>query len=656
MENNFPVRFQNHSNNQNIMKPNMWEYLCELGERMSDRALSDIHSLEGWEAVRDERKREFFEMVGLANMPEVSDLLPQVFGTTQGDGYSIRRLSIQSLPGVYVNCNLYIPDGLEGPAPAVLYVCGHGMIGTLHYQAQGDLWARRGYVFIAFDTLEQGDSRGDHHGIYYQTEMDWISRGYASSGGELWNSLRVLDYLCSLVEVDEERIGVTGISGGGALSWWVGVADERVKAIAPVCGTTTMASHIAERTVNGHCDCMLYHNLYQREMSEIGALCAPRPLLVGCASEDSLFLPDAYKLVVEQIRKVYGFYGKEDLCELCEYPGPHSYSKKVHDAIQRLFDEHVAGDERPILDVEAPKFTEKDLTVVSGEPPPHDRIGMLPTLLSTRGRTPHKDSIEEWQEVRKDKVEALRQQVFRHFPHSREPLDVSVIGNWEFGAGVRVWIRDFTTEDGIRLRMRLYLPPTDPESILLGVMNADQNEVQFQRVVMAIASGKGAATIEPRGTGPTSWHPSFDWQFTRAALLVGRTTTSMQIWDVLRAVEVIGTAEDFSTNKVFTYGSGDAGIVALYAAVLDEEIAGALIDEPPASHTQGPHLLNVLRVVDLPEAAGLVAPRQLGLVNAPQRPFHWTERLYERLGISDRLAKGNYARDVYRKMLEAGAK
>ncbi|MDP7253368.1 MAG: acetylxylan esterase [Planctomycetota bacterium] len=634
------------------MNPNMWEYLCELGRRMSSQALADINSLEKWKTVREERKHEFFGMLGLADLPARGELSPQVSGTTQGEGYSIRRLSIQSLPGVHVNCNLYIPDGLEGPGPAVLYVCGHGMIGTQHYQAQGDLWARRGYVLLALDTLEQGDSRGDHHGIYYETEMDWINRGYTSSGGELWNSLRALDYLCSLVEVDEERIGVTGISGGGALSWWVGAADERVKAIAPVCGTSTMTSHIAERTVNGHCDCMLYLNLHQREMSEIGALCAPRPLLVGCAREDSLFHPDAYRLVVEQTRKIYSFYGKGELCTLCEYPGPHSYSKKVHDAIQRLFDQHVAGDERPILDIEEPKFAEKELTVAGGAPPPNDRIELLPTLLSTRGRTPHKDSIEEWEVARKEKVEELRQQVFRHFPCSPEPLDLSVVGNWEFGGGVRVWIRDFTTEDGIRLRMRLYLPPEDPESILLGVMNPDQNEVQFQRVVMAIASGKGAATIEPRGTGPTSWHSSFDWQFTRAALLVGRTTASMQVWDVLRAAKAIGTAEDFGTKNIYTYGSGDAGVVALYAAVLDEDIAGALADDPPASHAKGPHLMNVLRVVDLPEAAGLIAPRQLGLVNAPLRTFHWTERLYGRLGISERLVKGAYARDVYRNMLE----
>jgi hypothetical protein len=92
--------------------------------------------------------------------------------------------------------------------------------------------------------------------------------------------------------------------------------------------------------------------------------------------------------------------------------------------------------------------------------------------------------------------------------------------------------------------------------------------------------------------------------------------------------------------------------VALYAAVLDEDIAGALADDPPASHAKGPHLMNVLRVVDLPEAAGLIAPRQLGLVNAPLRTFHWTERLYGRLGISERLVKGAYARDVYRNMLE----
>ena len=628
----------------------LWDYIVDLGRRMSDRALSDIQTIEDWEAVRDERRREFLEMVGLDPLPERTPLNPQIHGTTRGDGYTIERLAIESLPSVFVLINLYIPDGLDEPAPGVLYVCGHGMIGTEHYQAQADLWARRGYVFLALDTLEQGDSRGDHHGIYYEDDYHWVDRGYASSGGELWNSLRALDYLCSRQEVDADRIGVTGISGGGALSWWVGIVDERVKAIAPVCGTSTMASHLAERTLNGHCDCMLYHNLYEREMSEVGALCAPRPLLVGCASEDPLFYPPAYRLVVDQVRKVYELYGKPELCELCEYPGPHSYSKKVHDEIQLLFDRHVAGWEKPVIDIEEKKFEESDLTVFGGAPPAEDRISLMPILLSTPGQTPHADSIDDWESIRKQKVEELNTKVFLHFPSDPEPLDVSTAGDWDYGGGTRLLVRDFTTEDGIRLRLRITVPEEQTGTVLVGLMGAGDRFESFHGNVSGVAGGHAACTVEARGTGKTSVHPNQEWQLLRGALLVGRTVAGLQVYDLLRAIELVRGLDEVDSDRIFTYGTGEQGVLAIYAAVLDEQVDGVLADSPTATHVKGPHLLNVLRVVDIPEAAGLVAPRPIGLIGGSLRPFHWTRRLYDRLGIGERLVMGSTAREAFQKI------
>jgi cephalosporin-C deacetylase-like acetyl esterase len=630
----------------------MWDYIVELGQRMNEAAFSGIQALQDWQSVRNERRREFLEMVGLDPLPERADLRPRVHATTKGDRYTISRISFESLPGVHVAANLYVPNNLEAPAPAVLYVCGHGLIGTAHYQAHGDLWARKGYVCLLIDTLEQGDSRGDHHGIYSEKHFDWYDRGYAASGGELWNSMRALDYLSSVAEADKDRIGVTGISGGGALSWWVGIADERVKAIAPVCGTSTIASYLAERLLNGHCDCMIYHNLYQREMSEVGALCAPRPLLVGAASEDSLFSPPAYQRVVEDIRGIYTLYGKPELCQLCEYPGPHSYSEKVVSEIQKWFDLHVAGWDKPVEPLHEPKFSEKELTVFNGAPPSDDRIGLLPVLLPTQGRFEHSESIDEWQQVRSEKLGLLRQRVFRHFPARPEPLGVEDIGDWEYGGGTKLLIRDFTTEDGIRLRARIVLPESAADVILLGIMRATDRAERFQGELSGVAAGHALCALEPRGTGPTSWHPAQDWQMTRGSALVGRTVASMQLWDLLRAVEMILDMDELPFGRIFTYGVGEAGVIAIYAALLDERVAGALADAPPASHADGPHFLNILRVMDVPEAAGLLAPRPLGLVNAPLRAFHWTQRLYDSLEISEKLVTGGSARDVFTKLVE----
>ena len=91
----------------------------------------------------------------------------------------------------------------------------------------------------------------------------WHSRGYTPAGVEAWNGVRGIDYLVSRPDVDPERIAVTGISGGGAATFWVAAADERVKVAVPVSGMADLESYVANRVINGHCDCMFLYNTFQ---------------------------------------------------------------------------------------------------------------------------------------------------------------------------------------------------------------------------------------------------------------------------------------------------------------------------------------------------------------------------------------------------------
>jgi len=84
----------------------------------------------------------------------------------------------------------------------------------------------------------------------------WPARGYTPAGIECWNGIRAIDYLQSRPEVDLERIAVTGISGGGAASFWIAAADERIKVAVPVSGMSDLEEYVGEKVVNGHCDCM----------------------------------------------------------------------------------------------------------------------------------------------------------------------------------------------------------------------------------------------------------------------------------------------------------------------------------------------------------------------------------------------------------------
>ena len=136
-------------------------------------------------------------------------------------------------------------------------------------------------VALVLDPIQLGECQGMHHGTYREGRFDWPSRGYTPAGTEVWNAMRALDYLESRDDVDGEKMGVTGLSGGGAMSWFLGAADERVKAVAPVCQSGSIERMAVDRATDGHCDCAFWINYYRWCWSDIGALIAPRAFLVA---------------------------------------------------------------------------------------------------------------------------------------------------------------------------------------------------------------------------------------------------------------------------------------------------------------------------------------------------------------------------------------
>ncbi len=120
---------------------------------------------------------------------------------------------------------------------------------------------------------------GKHYGTYNLNRWWWHSLTYTPAGVECWNGIWAIDYLVSREDVDAAKIGVTGISGGGASTSWIAAADERVRVAVPDSDISDLESYISNKIINGHCDCMFLINLYGWEWTTILALIAPRPLL-----------------------------------------------------------------------------------------------------------------------------------------------------------------------------------------------------------------------------------------------------------------------------------------------------------------------------------------------------------------------------------------
>ncbi|MCP4507687.1 MAG: prolyl oligopeptidase family serine peptidase, partial [Fuerstiella sp.] len=226
------------------------------------------------------------------------------------------KLHFESMPGLYVTANLYLPAKIDKALPTVLYVCGHARVkegdvsfgNKTGYQHHGAWFARNGYACLTIDTVQLGEIEGVHHGTYRYDRWWWNARGYTPAGVEAWSCIRALDYLETRSEIDSERIGVTGRSGGGAYSWWIAALDERIKCAIPVAGIATLRNHVVDGCVEGHCDCMYMLNTHRWDYATVAALVAPRPLLISNSDKDRIFPLDGVVKVHRQVRHIYDLY------------------------------------------------------------------------------------------------------------------------------------------------------------------------------------------------------------------------------------------------------------------------------------------------------------------------------------------------------------
>ncbi len=629
---------------KDLMNISLWDYYQQAGDKIGAGALSRIRNLADWQAAQPRLRREFFQSMGLDPLPDYRGAAFRDCGTWPGRGFQMQKIAWQILPDCWNSACIYRPDPMPAArVPAVLYTSGHSGNGTYFSQRHAIMWARRGYICMGFDTIEQNDNPGDHHGLCFQRRPDWVSMGYSAAGGELWNSIRALDVLEKIPGVDPGKIGVTGNSGGGAHSFFLAIADERIKAAAPSCGVVRPKYLVARQHLLSHCDCMCYHNLFQRDPIEFGALVAPRPLLLCFAMEDYLFSMEQYRELHAGIQQVYQLYQSAQNCQLCEYHGPHGYQPESVARINQWFDEHLYGGARPPLPLGELEIPETTTSVFNGAPPTPNRLAQLPERLSPAGAVALPSKPDDWPAIRAAARQTISQRLLMNFDRATR-LELRPLGDWLKGTAR---YRKYTAAYGDNEIWVETLTPVKPsDKIYIGLANAGEHA---RDVLMRLAdlSHHTIAVIVPRFCG-------FNACTTQAGLLLragaytGMTHFMLMLEDLLLAMPAVLALPEAHKRKVILYGKGDAGVAALYHAILDDGAAGIVLDEIPVSHRQGAYFLNVLRHLDIPHATGLVAPRRLGFLNA--KPSLWTSRMYARLGCPENIIEAASAREMLARM------
>ncbi len=615
--------------------------------KLSKRCLADIQTLDDWNARRAQYRQQLFDMLGLSPLPPRTELKAVVTGKVEHDQFTVENLHFQSLPGLYVTANLYRPKNLAKPVPAVLYLSGHGPVisngvsygNKVSYQHHGAWFARHGYVCLVLDSLQLGEILGLHHGTYREDMWWWNARGYTPAGVEAWNCIRALDYLATRADVDTNRFGATGRSGGGAYSWWIAALDDRIRAAAPVAGITDLHNHVVDGTVEGHCDCMFTVNMHRWDYPLVAALVAPRPLLLVNTDDDSIFPLDGVQRTFALARKVYDLHGAKTKLGLVIGPGPHKDTQDLQVPVFRWFNRHLKGED-PLIETAATSLLRPEqLKVFSTLPPDSINTNIHETFVPSARSPIIPQTSEAWRAQRDAWMTALREKVFAGWPEASPPLELKPAFSVE-RSGLKFQAWDFTSQPQVQLRLYAMQRTggRKPERAVMTVLDAAGFEAWlgamqslFVRELtdeltgqpappddergfaelreQLLINGTARIWLAPRGIGLTAWNPDpkKQIQIRRRFMLLGQTLDGMRVWDIRRALQAARAVKSLGTAPLTLEAGGEMGVNAVYASLFEPGLTELNLRSLPASHRQGPDYLNVLRVLDVPQAVAMAA-------------------------------------------------
>ncbi len=589
-------------------------YLERAAKAITSRAAAEMASRETWEKVRAKRLEEMRDMLGLFPWPSRTPLNVRITGILDKGSYTVEKIAFESMPTLYVTGNLYIPKERSKPLPAIIYVCGHSYSphgDKVPYQRHGISFAKNGYVAFILDSIQIAETFALHHGILMQEMYDWYSRGYSPAGVEVWNAIRAIDYLETRPEVDRNRIGMTGRSGGAAMSWFTAAVDPRVKVVVPVMGISTYEVNVRENTQKRHCDCMFPVNSHLHDMLHQGALIAPRPLLMAHGRKDLLFPVEGYEHFEKVVGRLYQSYGRGDAFGNIVVDTGHEDSTYLREQAIRWFDKHLMKIPERKLDLDYSDAPPEQLSVFGGNPPADAINYRIHEIFTTRPPSGRYSTLAAWEGRKASLLSYLR---------SALPTQ---------------------TDEGITVRTDLRIPKQVQGKVpaILYIASDGEDMAYINSLLSGVHRRNEAVrmVVWPRGVGEVPWPRSF-WKDTlRNAMHTGQTVDSMRLRDVLTAFRQLTQVKEVDPDRIMVAGRGISGALGLYSAILEPRIHQVTLIEPPVSHREGPIFLGILRHTDLPEAAGLLAPRRLNFYGRIPTEYEYTKHIYELHGKPDHI-------------------
>lgn len=641
------------------------------------QAKATIRSVEEFERYREQVYAHLLDAIG--GLPtEKTPLNARTTGVIEEAEFNIEKVLFESQPEYFVTANCYLPKQCEKHAPAVLFLCGHSDTGKAlpgYQKVCRDLVAN-GFMVLAIDPIGQGERlqyvRDGVNTQYSNTvEHSYAALPFTLQGASVarhfvWDAIRGIDYLIERGDVDENRIGAVGNSGGGTQTALLTLLEPRLAASMP-CTWITSQEHMmksghvqdGEQVVYGAMERGPNHDDYL-----IGI--APRPVLIGAAAYDT-FPVEGSLQSFERARKIYELYGEPEKLQIVVDPAPHSFSTGLRQACVNWFKQHLKD--------EASNF-------VTGDPSTLD-----PAVLNV---TESGQVVTDFPNCRTiydlncQRLDAMQKPEART-PQARTPqqlrdelsrvLGVATAGDRKAPIYPRLWpdshdnfalqnIWFFSALDvsvgGVLFFPTSTVSPVESTAILLlknGTTGLPENMATVEELLQ---QNKAVFVFDPRGVGSVAvrsvsaseaLHPgsetfattypffTTECKFACDAMMLGQSTLGLRVFDVLRAFDYLRERND--TGRIEIYGVGKAAIWSYFASVLEERFSAVTCVDMLASYRNlcrtrfydatrfNLEIMawGLLRCGDLQEFLPCIAPRPLQLI----RPRDGEDNVLENL-------------------------
>lgn len=542
--------------------------------------LRNYRSREEWQARAEALRKQILVSAGLWPQPAKQPIQATIFEKVDRGTHTIEKVYFESVPGHYVSGNLYRPKNQTGKVPAVLLPHGHWSYGRLENTPlnSGPLraasFAQQGYVAFVWDMVGYNDSAAISHRFaigHREGTAREVLWGVNLLGLQLWNSIRAVDFLLSLPEVDAEKIGCTGESGGGTQTFLLAAVDDRIKVAAPVnmVSTIMQGGSLCENAPNLRIDT---HNV------ELAALFAPRPLLMVSATGD--WTKNTLNVEYPAVRNIYRLFGAEDRVQAVQMNAPHNYNLESREAVYGWFAHWFKGR------AETTPIKERGVSVAT-----------LPELLVFFGRQRPANELNE-QQLIEARIAAAKQQLITLLPTNTAALPKF---REQLGEAFKyALLAEYPKANEINAS-KLESPSGGPETIELSRVGAN-DRVKLQVYQSPDVAAPVTLLITPPGSGTpqelidtlrTAKHTVIKVEvfsdFTDKDTLArikffttyNRTAAANRVQDVLTALAYVQQSllpASASQPRVSLVGLGEAGLWTLLARGLAPRIERTVVD------------------------------------------------------------------------------